>query len=94
MTFVQHFPGEEGEFEGSSTIRATIEVDPDGGQSFTAEFTIEFGGEGAPVGEYGPGSVTGTRIIVEPMGTPVGTLEEMFGGSEEGTEMTAPPTTT
>jgi len=93
MTFVQHFAGDEGEFGGSTTIRATIEVDPDG-QTFTAEYTIEFGGEGAPVGEYGPGSVSGSRINVEPIGTPAGTLDEMFGGSEEGTEMTVPPTTT
>ena len=28
--------------------------------------------------------MTGTRVAVEPMGTPVGSLEEFFG--EEGTE--------
>ena len=39
------------------------------GQSFTAEFTIELTGEGAPPGEFGPGPVTGTRINVEPMGS-------------------------
>jgi hypothetical protein len=44
------------------------------------------GVEGAPTGEYGPGQVTGTRVAVEPMGTPVGSLDELFAGFEEGTE--------
>ena len=66
------------------TIRAAGEVSEDG-QSFTAEFTIEFTGEGAPSGEYGPGHVTGTRINVEPMGTPAGSLEDLFAQFEEGT---------
>ena len=85
LTFVQHTPNEEGEFGGSATIRATIEVDPDG-QSLTAEFTIELVGEGAAAGEYGPGTVSGTRIMVEPMGTPAGSLDDLFGQFEEGTE--------
>ena len=36
------------------TFRAAGEVSEDG-QSLTAEFTVEFTGEGAPAGEYGPG---------------------------------------
>jgi hypothetical protein len=72
----------------------------------TADYTLEGSGiEGVPPGEYGPGQVTGTRVVVEPMGTPVGSLEDLFGGFEEGTEVTsgtamsegtevaAPPTT-
>ena len=76
-------------------IRAAGEVSEDG-QSFTAEFTIEFTGEGAPAGEYGPGHVTGTRINVEPMGTPAGSLEDLFAQFEEGTAPagTAPVETT
>jgi hypothetical protein len=64
----------------------------DDGQSFTGEFTLEFTGEGAPAGEYGPGHVTGTRINAEPMGTPAGSLEDLFAEFEEGTtpEGTAP----
>ena len=65
--------------EGSlamGTIRASGEVSEDG-QSFTAEFTLELTGEGAPPGEFG-GSVTGTRINVEPMGTPVAPVEALF----------------
>ena len=77
------------------TIRAAGEVSEDG-QSFTAEFTIEFTGEGAPTGEYGPGHVTGTRINVEPIGTPAGSLEDLFAQFEEGTAPagTAPTETT
>jgi hypothetical protein len=68
-------------------IRAAGEVSEDG-QTFTAEFSIEFTGEGAPAGEYGPGHVTGTRINVEPMGTAAGSLEDLFTQFEE--EGTAP----
>ncbi len=85
---------------GRTTIRATIEVASDG-QSLTAEFTIEFDEEGISSGEYGPGAVTGTRIVVEPMGTPAGPFEDLEGtepASEDTaivTETTeaAPPTT-
>jgi hypothetical protein len=88
LTFVTLSPAPEGEFGGSATIRATVEVSADG-QSFTAPFTIEFTGvEGIPEGEFGPGTATGTRIAIEPMGTPVGTLEDLFGGVE-GTEPAA-----
>ena len=106
LTLIQQFPAEDGESADRATIRATIEVDPDG-QSFTAEYTLEFIGEGAPAGEFGPASATGTRIAVEPMGTPAGSLEDLFGQFEEGTEPAsedtamvtetseaAPPTTT
>ena len=60
------------------------------GQTFTAEFSIEFTGEGAPTGEYGPGHVTGTRINVEPMGTPAGSLDDLFAQFEEGTTPAVP----
>jgi hypothetical protein len=39
----------------------------------------------AGTGEYGPGHVTATRINVEPMGTPAGSLEDLFAQFEEGT---------
>ena len=60
LTFIEMFPIDEEGSVGMQTIRAAGEVSEDG-QSFTAEFTIEFTGEGAPAGEYGPGHVTGTR---------------------------------
>ena len=84
------------------TVRASVTVD---GDSLSADYTLEVVGEGAPAGEYGPGQVTGTRVAAEPMGTPVGSLDELFGGFEEGTEavegtamteateVAAPPTT-
>jgi hypothetical protein len=59
------------------TIRSTGEVSEDG-QSWTAEYTAELTGEGLPPGEHGPGSATGTRINVEPMGAPVGPVEALF----------------
>jgi hypothetical protein len=80
-----------GEFAPSLTIRAAGEVSADG-QIFTAEFSLEFTGEGAPAGEYGPGHVTGTRISVEPMGTPAGSLEDLFTQFEEGTAPAASET--
>ena len=104
LTITGQLPPEDaGGVEGATlTIRATFEVAPDG-QSVTADYTVEVGGvEGMPTGEHGPGSVTGTRVAVEPMGTPVGSLDELFGGFEEATEGTAvaeatevaaPPTT-
>ena len=99
LTFTGQNPPDEG--GGNFTIRATFEVAPDG-QSLTADYTLEGSGmEGVPPGEYGPGQVTGTRVVVEPMGTPVGSLDELFGSFEEGTEPAegtavneaAPPTT-
>ena len=51
--------------EGSRTVRASITVD---GDNISADFTIELHGEGAPMGEYGQGQVTGTRVAAEPMG--------------------------
>ena len=74
--------------EGTITVRASLTVD---GDNVSADYTLEFVGEGAPSGEYGPGQVTGTRVVVEPMGTPVGSLEELFSSFEEGTEAPAPP---
>ncbi len=95
MTFVQQYPGDDGAFGGSSTIRAVIEVAPDG-QTFAAEYTLELAGEGMPAGEFGPGEVTAKRIEVEPLGTPVGTLEDLFAGFDEdaGTPEAAIPAAT
>jgi len=83
VTFVESIPADEG--GGTVMLRVAVEVAPDG-QSFTGDYTVELGGsEGAPTGEYGPGSVTATRVAVEPMGTPVGSLNDLFGSFEEGT---------
>ena len=95
LTITQPIPPEEiSGVEGASfIIRATFEVATDG-QSLTADFTIEPAGmEWIPTGtEYGPGHLTGTRVVVQPMGTPDASLEELFS-DEEGTETAAPPAT-
>jgi hypothetical protein len=83
LTFHQLFFAEDGSV-AVLTIRAAGEVSEDG-QSWTAPYTAELTGEGLPPGEYGPGSATGTRINVEPMGTPAGSLDDLFGQFEEGT---------
>jgi hypothetical protein len=67
------------------------------GQSWTADYTAELTGEGLPTGEFGPGSATGTRINVEPMGTPVAPVEALFpdlfppgGSAPAGSESMTP----
>ena len=72
-TFVYH-QTDEGGAVSSATIRATIEVAPDG-QSFSASYTLDLvGPDGTATGELGPGTATGTRRTVDPMGTPVAPL--------------------
>lgn len=76
---------DEGAYEGMFKIRASFEVTSDG-ESFTAQYTGEFvDPDGTGSGEYGPGTATGTRISVEPMGAPVGTFDELFADFEEST---------
>ena len=87
LTFMQQFSDEAGEFGGDATIRAAGEVDPNG-QTFSASFTLELGGEGVPPGEFGPGGVTATRMTVEPMGTPAGSLTDLFDAFSEEAEGT------
>ena len=78
VTLVQPFPeSDDGDSEGLVKIRAVLEVSADSA-SFTGEYTLEVEGvAGVPAGEYVPGTVTGTRISVEPMGTPAGPLDEL-----------------
>jgi hypothetical protein len=99
LMFSGLIPAEEsGSGGGRFIIRATLEVAPDG-QSFSGDYTVEVTAEfeGAPpAGEYGPDSVTGTRVVVEPMGTPVGPIDELFGpeGTEAPTGTAMAPATT
>jgi hypothetical protein len=79
-TFLFHQAGEDGAIS-TVKIRATVEVAADG-LSFTATYTLEFvGADGTSSGELGPGTATGTRITVEPEGTPVGPLGPPPGAS-------------
>lgn len=84
VTFL--FLNAEGDqFFGTGKVRATVEVDSSG-DTFTATYTIEFTDpDGNSEGEFGPGSATATRLAVEPMGTTVGSLADLFASVPGGT---------
>jgi hypothetical protein len=91
-TFLIPFNDPEAGFLGFATIRASIEVAEDG-QSFAGTYTFEppagmAEAMGLPVGQLGPGEVTGQRVAVEPMSEPVGPLPEE---PEEGSPAGSPP---
>ena len=73
LTFTQYGVEQAGAVY-SVTVRGTIEVITDG--TLTGTFSVEYGdASGTPTGQYGPATVTGTRIAVEPMAselTPMG----------------------
>jgi hypothetical protein len=76
------------EEDGTSTARATVDVDPDG-ETFTATYTLEFVDlSGESSGEIGPGTAEGTRMVVEGPGEPVASFEEAFGEFEATPEAT------
>lgn len=69
--------------EGLAIIRASVEVSA-AGDTMTADYTMEFTDPtGQSTGEFGPGRAEGTRVMVEPMGEPAGTLADLFGAFEE-----------
>jgi hypothetical protein len=71
LTFI-FYPSDSSGLTG--TLRASIEVSEDG-QALTATYTGEFvAPDGTSTQELGPGTAAGTRLAVEPMGTPVGPL--------------------
>jgi hypothetical protein len=70
--------------EGSFTVRASITVD---GDNLSADYTLQFVGDVAASGEYGPGQVTGFRADVSQMGTPIGSLDELLSSFAQGTEV-------
>jgi hypothetical protein len=89
LTFVEQFVDDRGAIN-TITIRAVGEVAA-GGDTFTATYTMELTRpDGTSRGEYGPGSVEATRIAIEPMGTPVGTLEELFAQFQPGSAEATP----
>ena len=84
LTIVAAEGDDDGTNYGTIIIRATIEVNADGG-SFTPEYTFEFiDPDGTSSGEAGPGFAIGERVVVEAPGTPVMTMEEMFSQMEDG----------
>jgi hypothetical protein len=81
---------EEG-FTGLAIVRAEGEVAEDG-QSWTASYTLEFvDPDGTTAGEYGPASAYGMRLPVEQMGSPVGSMTDLFE-QFEGTPEAGTPT--
>jgi hypothetical protein len=72
-------PSEGVPFVGLAIIRGTVEV-AENGLSFTAPYTLEVvAPDGTSSGEYGVTTAQGTRITLEDMGVPVGTLDELEG---------------
>lgn len=94
MTFHGLSSGDDGEGLFVFTVRAAIEVAADG-QTLTATYTLELTmPDGTSSGQYGPGKVAGTRIGIEPMGTPAGPisdLESQFGGGDATPEASPAP---
>lgn len=73
-------------------IRAAIEIAPDG-QAFTGTFTNEAifdPAGGGTSGEIGPGTLTGTRMLVEAPGTPAMSFEEFLAPPPDGTPEATP----
>jgi hypothetical protein len=65
-------------FVGQAVVRGTVEV-AENGLSFTAPYTLEVvAPDGTASGEYGVTTATGTRITLQDMGVPVGTLDELM----------------
>lgn len=87
---------DDGTSAGFFTIRMALEVD-DGGTTLSSTYTFELvGADGTQSGEFGPGRVIGTRVMVEPMGVPVGPLSDVFGSDlfdEEGEDTSGTPAT-
>ncbi len=65
--------------QGGFEIRANIEVAPDG-QTLTATYTFELFDPvtGKRSGQYGPGTATGMRTVIEAPGTPIGSIQDLF----------------
>ena len=83
LTIVFLDADDDGSAAGQATVRATIEVAADG-QTFTASYTLEFTDpNGTSTGEFGPADATGTRIVAEAPGEPVGTMDDLFSQFEE-----------
>jgi hypothetical protein len=91
-TILLPFFDEEG-FVGFSTARADVVLSIDG-LTFTATYTQEIPDrEGATSGQLGPATATGSRLIVEAIGEPVGPLAgpEMSAAPEGAAGSPTPP---
>jgi hypothetical protein len=80
---------ENGQFAGTIIVRATVTLAADGA-SFDADYSLELmQPDGTMSGQYGPGHAHGTRLSVEPMGSPAGPLSDFFS-QFEGTPAATP----
>ena len=71
VTLMAFAPGEGGAFGETIKLRGTVEIASDG-QHVTAPYTTEVvGPDGVGSGQVGPMPASGTRIVIEAMGTPV-----------------------
>ena len=79
---LRFFPADETvPFLGLAIIRGTVEVAADG-LTFTAPYTLEvIAPDGTSSGEHGATTARGTRMMVEDIGDPVGTLAELEGAT-------------
>ena len=76
-------------FVGEAVIRGTVEVAADG-LSFTAPYTLEMVPRTAPAPKsIGVTTAKGTRITIEQMGDPEGTLAELEGADQRHTHAVA-----
>jgi hypothetical protein len=81
LTIEAYSRDEAGANRGAIIIRLNITLNPDG-NSYTAEGTIELiAPDGSSSGQAGPATGTATRMVVEAPGTPVMTLDELFGSA-------------
>jgi hypothetical protein len=72
LTIIFHGTDEKGNYVAQIKVRATVTLDASG-NSFTAPYTLEFTSpDGKSTGQLGPVTATGTRIMAEAPGTPVG----------------------
>jgi hypothetical protein len=88
LTIEAYSRDETGANLGAIIIRLTLQLNPDG-TGYQAEGTIELiAPDGSRSGQAGPARGTATRMMVEAPGTPVMTLDELFGGSAGTAEAT------
>jgi hypothetical protein len=88
LTIEAYSRDEAGSSQGGLIIRLKIQSNPDG-NSYTAEGTIErIAPDGSRSGQAGPATGAATRMMVEAPGTPVMSLDELFGGAGSMPEAT------
>lgn len=91
LTIVHYDQDAAGTNLGGIKIRIAIELNADG-DSYSAQGTIELvGPDGSSRGQGGPVITAATRFPVEAPGTPVMTLDELFGASENAPGATPAP---